>query len=67
MTNLKNRWDADQAAKRKARERQDAIDSDIARYGESFARIRLGDDGELLMEHLPRELINPIVVVRKPS
>jgi hypothetical protein len=63
--NIKNRWDADQKAKREARQRQEEIDSDIARYGESFARIYLDDDGSLKMVHVPRELLRPILIVEQ--
>jgi len=62
MTDLRQRWDDDQRKKREARARQEAIDSDIARYGESYARIHLGDDGSLIMEHLPREMVRPLLL-----
>ncbi len=44
------------------RTRQRLVDHDIARYGESFARIYLADDGSLKMEHIQRELLRPILI-----
>lgn len=51
------------------RTRQRLVDHDIARYGESYARITLGDDGGLKMEHVPRNLVRPILAITpgKPS
>lgn len=44
------------------RTRQRLVDYDIARYGESYARIYLADDGSLKMEHLDRAMLRPILV-----
>ncbi len=59
----------DKRSTTKATNRQELIDADIARYGESYARISVNENGALEMEHLPRELVRPILVMKqdKPS
>lgn len=62
MTDLKNKWADDQRTKREARERQAKIDHDLATHGESFARIFVNANGEMQMEHVPREVLRPILI-----
>lgn len=47
--------------------RKEAIDSDLARYGESYARIYLDDDGSTHMQHVQRNLVRPIFAIAPPS
>lgn len=48
------------------KKRTNAIDADIARYGESYARIWLGPDG-LQMEHVPRNMVRPVFAIAPPA
>ena len=56
----------DKNAKLAAKFRKEKIDADIARYGESYARITLSESGELKMEHIQRNLVRPIIAITHP-